>query len=595
MRLILLQTLIIMIISLGALIINLSQPAVLDSLQTTFTDTTITSLFNAQSDLIWYPVLVSGLVPVLLYVSIKYHFERVGCPPLSSERSRTIVVPRVDPAKHNSQSIMSWMRKHYPAYTCTQIEWARGSPKLHTLYRDYKLYSDCIEEFRGDPLGNRDALKEYETKQLTVMRRFQEYATEAREDPLSMVFISFETHQQARRFMMIESVDYQSDFGTGQLAPLPDGIIWENMRSPALTVFYNIAFNTLILAHLAFFTTPTTVSTYIKQIAAAFNVELNGWFFDIVPSLLFSFFSVLIKVLVKYCIIDYGGWRREHVIPKYISRLFGWSFLGVVVLPGMAISSPTNIIKFVEVALKPVLGMFEQDPGLYAAREIKENLNCLFLPDSGAFFINYLLISAGFRNLLQLHRLSNYLFVIWGYCTHRYSAVRRVAVEQIIEKQSLVSGDDSTSLMDSYAWVLIHFSIMLTFCISHPLITPAFLVYMISKYVSDVECYRMYYYTKGSYPSLVRTAITINLFCGMLPQITTLIYLIGKEELQSSNPRSVCSLLVTAMVLLFLIMESSGWRFPFNIFHSNKTQRPFSKDPANQYTDKLLTLKLKST
>ena len=36
------------------------------------------------------------------------------------------------------------------------------------MYRDYKLYSDCIEEFRGDPLGNRDALKEYETKQVTI-------------------------------------------------------------------------------------------------------------------------------------------------------------------------------------------------------------------------------------------------------------------------------------------------------------------------------------------------------------------------------------------------------------------------------------------
>ena len=60
------------------------------------------------------------------------------------------------------------------------------------------------------------------------------------------------------------------------------------------------------------------------------------------------------------------------------------------------------------------------------------------------------------------------------------------------------------------------------------------------------------------------------------------------QELQSSNPRSVCSLLVTATVLVFLVMESSDWRFPSNIFHSNNTQRPFSKDPANQYTDNLL-------
>ena len=44
---------------------------------------------------------------------------------------------------------------------------------------------------------------------------------------------------------------------------------------------------------------------------------------------------------------------------------------------------------------------------------LSETWECFFLPDSGAFFINYLIVSALFRSHIQLHRISDHLSVLW--------------------------------------------------------------------------------------------------------------------------------------------------------------------------------------
>ena len=54
--------------------------------------------------------------------------------------------------------------------------------------------------------------------------------------------------------------------------------------------------------------------------------------------------------------------------------------------------------------------------------------------------------------------------------------VRQVALRKIRDDQARINkATENTALMDSYVWVLVHYSILCTFCLSSPVITIAFL------------------------------------------------------------------------------------------------------------------------
>ena len=57
-------------------------------------------------DMSRFHVVLSGLIPILHIVLIKYHFSLVGCPTPSRERSRTVVITRMDPFKYNADHIL---------------------------------------------------------------------------------------------------------------------------------------------------------------------------------------------------------------------------------------------------------------------------------------------------------------------------------------------------------------------------------------------------------------------------------------------------------------------------------------------------------
>ncbi|XP_021336578.1 CSC1-like protein 2 isoform X4 [Danio rerio] len=107
---------------------------------------------------------------------------------------------------------------------------------------------------------------------------------------------------------------------------------------------------------------------------------------------------------------------------------------------------------------------------------------CVFLPDNGAFFVNYVIASAFIGNAMDLLRIPYFLMYMIRLCLARSAAERRnVKKHQAYEFQ----------FGAAYAWMMNVFTVVMTYSITCPIIVPFGLMYMLLKHL--VDRYNMYY------------------------------------------------------------------------------------------------------
>uniref|UniRef100_A0A8C2DQH6 Transmembrane protein 63B n=1 Tax=Cyprinus carpio TaxID=7962 RepID=A0A8C2DQH6_CYPCA len=114
--------------------------------------------------------------------------------------------------------------------------------------------------------------------------------------------------------------------------------------------------------------------------------------------------------------------------------------------------------------------------------EATVRFECVFLPDNGAFFVNYVIASAFIGNAMDLLRIPGLLMYMIRLCLARSAAERRnVKRHQAFEFQ----------LGAAYAWMMCVFTVVMTYSITCPIIVPFGLMYMLLKHL--VDRYNMYY------------------------------------------------------------------------------------------------------
>ncbi|MBN3324118.1 CSCL2 protein, partial [Atractosteus spatula] len=107
---------------------------------------------------------------------------------------------------------------------------------------------------------------------------------------------------------------------------------------------------------------------------------------------------------------------------------------------------------------------------------------CVFLPDNGAFFVNYVIASAFIGNAMDLLRIPGLLMYMIRLCLARSVAERRnVKRHQAYEFQ----------FGAAYAWMMCVFTVVMTYSITCPIIVPFGLMYMLLKHL--VDRYNLYY------------------------------------------------------------------------------------------------------
>ena len=101
---------------------------------------------------------------------------------------------------------------------------------------------------------------------------------------------------------------------------------------------------------------------------------------------------------------------------------------------------------------------------------------CIFLPDKGAFFVNYVITAAMIGTAMELIRLPELIVYMWRLCT-----AKSKAETSHIRKSILIEFPFGTH----YAWMISIFTMATVYSLACPMITPFALLYLLLKHFND--------------------------------------------------------------------------------------------------------------
>ena len=210
-------------------------------------------------------------------------------------------------------------------------------------------------------------------------------------------------------------------------SPHPDDIYWENLsESQHLFVFKAFFVNLFLFVVLFFFTSPSYI---LSQLQLILNIKkignqlhLSEKMNDFLPTLLLWTIAALLPILVAYTDWWMGHWRRSAENLWIMRKVFFYLLFMVLILPSIGLTT-----------LKGLIENFVHSAEIAPTNATNSNYTmmweCIFLPDNGAFFINYVVTSTLVGTALEFMRFSELFMYAFRMCFARsiaeYTSVRK--------------------------------------------------------------------------------------------------------------------------------------------------------------------------
>uniref|UniRef100_A0A8B9JAA4 Transmembrane protein 63B n=1 Tax=Astyanax mexicanus TaxID=7994 RepID=A0A8B9JAA4_ASTMX len=248
---------------------------------------------------------------------------------------------------------------------------------------------------------------------------------------------------------------------TVSYAPDPQNVYWEHLSVGGLTWWLRcLIINCFLFILLFFLTTPAIIISTMDKFNVTKPVEYlnNPIITQFFPTLLLWCFSALLPTIVYYSAFFEAHWTRSGENRTTMHKCYTFLIFMVLLLPSLGLSSLDLFFRW----------LFDK--------------TCVFLPDNGAFFVNYVIASAFIGNAMDLLRIPGLLMYMIRLLLARSAAERRnVKKHQAYEFQ----------FGAAYAWLMNVFTVVMTYSITCPIIVPFGLMYMLLKHL--VDRYNMYY------------------------------------------------------------------------------------------------------
>uniref|UniRef100_A0A8C5EMF4 Transmembrane protein 63C n=1 Tax=Gouania willdenowi TaxID=441366 RepID=A0A8C5EMF4_GOUWI len=254
-------------------------------------------------------------------------------------------------------------------------------------------------------------------------------------------------------------------------APAPSDIIWENLSVCGSRWWLRcVLLNILLFLLLFFLTTPAIIVNTMDKFNVTRPVEslrspiLTQFF----PTLLLWAFSVLLPFIVYYSAFFESHWTRSGENQVTMHKCFLLLVFMVIILPSLGLTSLDLFFTW----------LFD----VHFLDEKNIKFQCVFLPDNGAFFVNYVITSGLIGTAMELLRIPALTVYALRLCFAKSQAERiHVKRSQAYEFQFGLE----------YAWTMCIFAVCMTYSITCPIITPFGLLYVILKHM--VDRYNIYY------------------------------------------------------------------------------------------------------
>uniref|UniRef100_A0A8C7PBK9 Transmembrane protein 63C n=1 Tax=Oncorhynchus mykiss TaxID=8022 RepID=A0A8C7PBK9_ONCMY len=268
----------------------------------------------------------------------------------------------------------------------------------------------------------------------------------------------------------ITTVVQSHRWGVGY-APAPSDIIWENLSLCGSRWWLRfVLLNILLFLLLFFLTTPAIIVNTMDKLNVTRPVDslrspIITQFF---PTLLLWAFSVLLPFIVYYSAFFESHWTRSSENQITMHKCFVLLVFMVIILPSLGLSSLDLFFRW----------LF--DVNFLEDKNIK--FECVFLPDNGAFFVNYVITSSLIGTAMELLRIPALMVYALRLCLAKPGAERiHVKRSQAYEFQFGLQ----------YAWTMCIYAVSMTYSITCPIIMPFGLLYLILKHM--VDRYNIYY------------------------------------------------------------------------------------------------------
>uniref|UniRef100_A0A665WXH9 Transmembrane protein 63C n=1 Tax=Echeneis naucrates TaxID=173247 RepID=A0A665WXH9_ECHNA len=231
-----------------------------------------------------------------------------------------------------------------------------------------------------------------------------------------------------------------------------------------------VLLNILLFLLLFFLTTPAIIVNTMDKFNVTKPVESlrSPVITQFFPTLLLWAFSVLLPFIVYYSAFFESHWTRSGENQVTMHKCFLLLVFMVIILPSLGLSSLDLFFTW----------LF--DVNFLDEKNVK--FQCVFLPDNGAFFVNYVITSSLIGTSMELLRIPALTVYALRLCFAKSQAERiHVKRSQAYEFQFGLE----------YAWTMCIFAVSMTYSITCPIITPFGLLYVILKHM--VDRYNIYY------------------------------------------------------------------------------------------------------
>ncbi|XP_041716383.1 CSC1-like protein 1 isoform X1 [Coregonus clupeaformis] len=335
-----------------------------------------------------------------------------------------------------------------------------------------------------------DAIEHYRRLQAGLLEEVRQQRELVPQHPLGMAFVTLQSEAMAtyilKDFNALDCGDGGSAVRCGcgretqlssnsaalkvrnwrvDYAPHPRNVYWDNLSVRGFRWWFRcLLLNFFLFFLLTFLTTPSIIISTIDK----FNVTKPIYYLNsavvsqFLPTLLLWSFSALLPTIVYYSTLGECHWSRSSEQLIMMHKLYIFLLFMVLILPSLGLTSLAVFFRW----------LFDKE----FLADGKLRFECVFLPDQGAFFVNYVITAGLVGSGMELLRLPGLLLY-----TIRMALARSAAERKYVKQNQAYEFEYGAM----YGWTLCVFTVIMAYSIICPVIVPFGLLYLMLKHLVD--------------------------------------------------------------------------------------------------------------
>ncbi|KAM3860996.1 CSC1-like protein 1 [Diretmus argenteus] len=475
-----------------------------------------TTVGNLQQDnkLLWLHTVFGVLYLILTVVLLRRHTSQMKV--MRRETTRNTLFVCSVPKEATEEALKTHFTDAYPSCQVRAVTLAYDVAKLMHLDKErlragknLRYYERVLERTRTRERINPrlcgqlcccptchcdevDAIDYYRNQEANLLEEVRRQIELGPQRPLGMAFVTLQSEAMAKYILKDFNAlqcgggssndgrpmrsccgrEPQPSSNSGPLkvrnwrvsyAPHPKNVFWDNLSVQGVRWWLRcLLLNLSLFVLLSFLTTPSIIiNTFDKfNVTRPIQYLNSAVLTQFFPTLLLWSFSALLPTIVYYSTLGEAHWSRSTEQLSMMNKLFVFLLFMVLILPSLGLTSLAVFLRWVFDKQSDVTLRFE----------------CVFLPDQGAFFVNYVIAAGLVGSGMELLRLPGLLlYTIRMVLAHSAAERKYVKQNQAYEFEYGVM----------YAWTLCVFTVIMAYSITCPVIVPFGLLYLMLKHLVD--------------------------------------------------------------------------------------------------------------